>query len=269
MFCSECGKQIPDNTKFCNYCGAKQPALDSPEPPTVSAAAAPQQAQQPQQPQQPQQFQQPQPVSRQQGQASAKKKKSIAITVAVVLVAAIGGKLIGESMIAPSLSEGGSANKGSQGGQSQQVNVSNSSYNKLLADEGIVHLPPVFGTNTASFAAKQADGSIICHDFSYKDDVIKQWAQTYYLPVSGLSAAEKAQTESAAKAQMAAYEALDCCTVSYDMGTRYFSVTATFYDVDKAANYTALYKAGLNEGNGQMSMSATKKARLVAGYTQK
>ena len=24
MFCSNCGKQIPDNTKFCNHCGAQQ-----------------------------------------------------------------------------------------------------------------------------------------------------------------------------------------------------------------------------------------------------
>ena len=24
MFCSNCGKQIPDNTKFCNHCGAPQ-----------------------------------------------------------------------------------------------------------------------------------------------------------------------------------------------------------------------------------------------------
>lgn len=24
MFCKNCGKQIPDNTKFCNYCGAQQ-----------------------------------------------------------------------------------------------------------------------------------------------------------------------------------------------------------------------------------------------------
>ena len=24
MFCKECGKELPDNAKFCNYCGADQ-----------------------------------------------------------------------------------------------------------------------------------------------------------------------------------------------------------------------------------------------------
>lgn len=24
MFCSNCGKQLPDDAKFCNYCGAVQ-----------------------------------------------------------------------------------------------------------------------------------------------------------------------------------------------------------------------------------------------------
>ncbi len=31
MFCSNCGKQIPDNTKFCNYCGAQQQIAENTE----------------------------------------------------------------------------------------------------------------------------------------------------------------------------------------------------------------------------------------------
>ena len=33
MFCSQCGKQIPDGSRFCNFCGAHQPVNDpNPDP---------------------------------------------------------------------------------------------------------------------------------------------------------------------------------------------------------------------------------------------
>lgn len=28
MFCSKCGKQIADNSLFCNYCGASQKEME-------------------------------------------------------------------------------------------------------------------------------------------------------------------------------------------------------------------------------------------------
>ncbi len=46
MFCQNCGKQIPDETKFCHYCGAKQPQQDyapsnqQPYPPRPSVQPA-------------------------------------------------------------------------------------------------------------------------------------------------------------------------------------------------------------------------------------
>ena len=45
MFCSNCGKQIPDNTKFCNHCGAQQTV--SSQPAATSYIEAEQQEQKP------------------------------------------------------------------------------------------------------------------------------------------------------------------------------------------------------------------------------
>ena len=49
MFCTQCGKSIPDNAKFCDGCGAQ-----------IGATAQPQQTTYTQQPQQPTYIQQPQ-----------------------------------------------------------------------------------------------------------------------------------------------------------------------------------------------------------------
>ncbi len=44
MYCNKCGKQIPDGSVFCTYCGANQPTLQQPvyqQPAPVYAAARP------------------------------------------------------------------------------------------------------------------------------------------------------------------------------------------------------------------------------------
>lgn len=45
MFCQNCGKQIPENVKFCNHCGAAQDSNAAQSTPNTSRAHTPQQRQ--------------------------------------------------------------------------------------------------------------------------------------------------------------------------------------------------------------------------------
>ena len=92
MYCKECGKQISDQAKFCNFCGAKVTAAQPAQP----AQAAQTTAQQP---------------------AKPKKKSYIGIIIVIILIilAAIGRSSERR------LQEGGDLSFGSNSGASQPV----------------------------------------------------------------------------------------------------------------------------------------------------
>lgn len=251
MFCSNCGNQLPDNTKFCNNCGAQLSANES-------AAAAPNSAQK-------------------KPEKATKKKPNVIVIAAVVLCAFLLGKFV----IAPSMSsdfndETKPKNTTTQT-QGQQSTVDNSgtdtgnntAYDAVFADTYIVHFQSFFNMDMASFASKQDNGIVCCADYGYKDDVVKQWVETMYIPVSGRTDAEKGEAENTLKTQFASLDALDCCTVSYKMGTNYLTVTFTYKDVDQEANYGELYNAGILQTNTFISMSATESTLLGQGFVKK
>ena len=251
MFCSNCGNQLPDGTKFCNNCGAQLSASESPTAAPNAVQKSPEKA--------------------------AKKKPNIIVILAVVLCAFILGKFV----IAPSMSSDSDketkpnvpatqtqqqAPAGNDGGS---ANTTNSAYDAVFEDTYIVHFQAFFNMEMASFASKQDNGIICCSDYGYKDDVVKQWVETMYIPVSGLTEAEKTKAENDLKTQFAALDALACCTVNYKMGTNYLTVTFTYADMDQAANYGELYKAGILQTNTFISMSATESTLLGQGFVKK
>ena len=251
MFCSNCGNQLPDGTKFCNNCGAQLSANESPAAAPSAAQKAPEKA--------------------------AKKKPNIIVVLAVVLCAFLLGKFV----IAPSMSsDSGKETKPNEPTtQTQQqtttnnsgdsANTTNSAYDAVFEDTYIVHFQAFFNMDMASFASKQANGIICCSDYGYKDDVVKHWVETMYIPVSGLTEAEKAKAENEMKTQFAVLDALTCCTANYKMGTNYLTVTFTYKDVDQAANYGELYNAGILQTNTFISMSATESTLLSQGFVKK
>ena len=95
MYCKECGKQISDQAKFCNFCGAKVTAAQ-PAQSAQPAQAAQTTAQQP---------------------AKPKKKSYIGIIIVIILIilAAIGRSSERR------LQEGGDLSFGSNSGISQPV----------------------------------------------------------------------------------------------------------------------------------------------------
>ena len=249
MFCSNCGNRLPDGTKFCNNCGAQLPANEN------SAA-----------------------VAQKAPKKAAKKKTNIIVILAVVLCAFLLGKFV----IAPSLTaDSGKETKpndpttqtlpqqATAGNSGNSSNATNSAYNAVFENTYIVHFQAFFNMDMASFASKQDNGIICCSDYGYKDDVVKQWVETMYIPVCGLTEAEKVTAENEMKTQFAALDALACCTVNYKTGTNYITVTFTYKDVDQAANYGELYNAGILQTNTFISMSATESALISQGFVKK
>ena len=314
MFCSNCGNQILDNSKFCNKCGAKQATNDA-----VSSAPVQQPVQAPvqesapiQQPiqapvqqsapvQQPVQvpvqqsapiqqpiqapvqqsapIQQPVQVPIQQPKKS-NKAVGIIITIAVVICAA----LIGKFVIAPSLTSDSNNDDSYTGYTSSQyvlpqqstessseitVSSSSSAYDEIFNDTNIVHFQSFFGMDTASFASKQAGNIICCSDYGYKNDVVKQWVETVYVPVTGLTEDRKNQLQNTLKSEYSKFESLSCCTVDYTMGTNYLTIKFTYSDVDQPAQLNELYNAGILTTNTYISMSATENTLLGQGFVKK
>ncbi|MBQ9846753.1 MAG: hypothetical protein IJO58_02935 [Clostridia bacterium] len=149
------------------------------------------------------------------------------------------------------------------------VNQSSSAYDAIFDDTNIVHFQTFFGMETANFASKQAGNIICCADYGYKNDVVKQWVETLYVPVTGLSEAGKTQLETSLKTQYATFESLSCCTVEYKMGTNYLTVKFTYSNVDQAAKYNELYNAGILTTNSNISISATESTLLNQGFVKK
>lgn len=105
MFCRNCGKEISEGTRFCNYCGTPQEVLQEPAPQTPPVQQVP-----PQQPYQPpyqqgyqQPYQQPYGQPYQQPPQPAPRKKN-PLTMVIAAVVAVAALLIGMFVVAPALS---------------------------------------------------------------------------------------------------------------------------------------------------------------------
>lgn len=261
MFCNQCGNTLAEGSQFCPNCGASVTSA-----PTVEKSK---------------------PTAKKAG----KKKTPVWLTIVIVLAAFLLGKFV----IAPSmLSEPESSNPDSQIQENlsseletegdiaidlpqenpvpeteADINVSNAAYDTILTEAYIVHFQPFFMMDTESFVLKQEDGIICCADYGYEDDVVKQWVETMYIPVSDYSDQQKAELEATMKTEFESLDVLGFCSVEFNMGTNYLTITCTYTDVDKADNYTALYNAGLLGANTFISMSATSESLVSQGFIQK
>ena len=276
MFCPNCGKQIPENTKFCSHCGAQQTASNN-----INSAPSQQNPTiQPPQPQQ--QFQSQQQFQPQQAQNPPKSKKTgvaVIASVAVVVAAFVLGKFV----IAPGMvsdpgkdkdSIGSSSSYSQQGANTDDADntkgdTTNSAYEAIFEGTFIVHHPMFFNMETASFAMKDADGTIYCVDYGYKDDIVLERVTTTYIPISGYTDAQKSELERKAKADNSSYEALNCCTIKYNMSANYFSITTTFSDLDNTDARNELVTAGIMPNNNPISMSLSEQEVIADGGVKK
>ena len=256
MFCSKCGKEIPENTNFCSHCGAQQGD-------TVSEKSS--------------------------EKKNEKKKNPKTVILSLVVVLAV--YLLGRFAIAPAmLSDKDDTNAGS--GNSSGVSVDsdftkedegdvvsdnnssadNSAYTDIFMSRNIVDMSSIFTTmDTVAFANVSDEGTVEKLEYAYENDAIKEFVNVVYYPVSEMTEDQKLALDNSMKANFASMEEADFCTVSYNMGNNYYSVTLHFTDLDKTENIQKLHSFGMLTGEGvnKISMSETESNLLSGGYVKK
>lgn len=241
MFCSNCGTQLPDNTKFCTNCGAMQTISINVETNNAAVPSA-EPAQKP------------------------KKKANIWIIIAVIVVAFLAGKLISGSFT----SDTDTTTSYSQSSEepTQSLNV-NPEYEAIFEDTYIIHARTFFLKDTASFACKLDNGIIMCADYGYKNDLVSEWVEVVYVPIDGYDDYAKEELKKTVQAEFAGLENLSFCSVEYNMSASYFSAIVTFSDMDKVENCRTLYDRNYLTTNTLISMSATEQQLLSDGFVKK
>lgn len=254
MFCSKCGKEIPENTNFCNHCGAQQGGAVGEKPSQKK---------------------------------NEKKKKPKTIILSLVVVLAV--YLLGRFAIAPAmLSDEDDTNAGSnQSGIDVNKNeleddnnevsdhnssADNSAYTDIFMSRNIVDMSSIFTTmDTAAFANVDDEGTVEKLEYAYEDDSVKEFVNVVYYPISNMTEAQKLALDNSVKSNCASMEEAQFCTVSYNMGNNYYSVTLHFTDLDKTENIQKLHDYGMlvGEGVNKISMSETESNLLSGGYVKK
>lgn len=307
MFCTKCGKQLPDGTKFCTGCGASlagENAAPAPQQEPISQAPqfqqpAPQQEPIPQAPQ----FQQPAPQFQQpmyQAQPAPKKKSKagiivLAVIAALVLVFVIAGIAAGfggsdsdasgnssDPVFIPPENPGNASDNIGGGNDTPTFTTSaptttttaptstaNPAYQAIFEGTNILHYQMFLGMDTAYFAKKNDDGTIYCSDYGYKLDIVQKLVETIYVPVDGYSDAQKSALENANRTQFAKFENLSCCEVKYNMGPKYFTITVTYNNLNDKDSCSELYSAGILNMNSLVSMSKSEAGMVSKGYVKK
>lgn len=238
MYCSKCGKEIPDNSVFCGNCGT---AVQKQTSTTVSK----------------------------------KEQKRPSVWLSLAVIAAV--FLIGKLVIAPSMLSETESNQDSYH-QEEQVESSSdfvsasADYSEIFSSRNIVEMPAMFMMlDSSAFASVSEDGIIEKLEFGYENDNIKEMVNTLYYPISDMDDTQKNALDAAVKENLAAYSMVDFCSVSYDIGNLYYTATVHFSELDSAENIQKMSEFGILTGNeaDYLSMTETESNLLAAGYVKR
>ena len=248
MFCSKCGKEISENTKFCSHCGAPQGGVVDEKPSDKKNKAK-------------------------------KNPKKVMLSLAAMLVC----YLVGSYVIAPAMlsnkedTDAGTSNSTDltidDDSMEDADNISaNNAYSDIFMSRNIVETTEFFTVlDTMAFANVLNDGIIEKLEYAYEDDIIKEMVNVVYYPLSDMTEEQKTAFDNSMKNNYAAIEEEDFCTVSYHMGNNYYSTTFHFTELDKTENIQKLSELGMLTGAGanKISMSETESSLLAGGYVKK
>lgn len=281
MFCISCGKEIPENSTFCKYCGATQTAAEpTPEAePIRRAEPAPEPTQQ-------YHYEAPKNnVINDIAKKDKKKKNIILIVCIVIVVLAFIGK-----MAASGGSDSSNDDTSSSDSAVTDVTVEpsepdsvekqaeetgdNPDYLKIFRDRNIVESPAFFMTEgTASFARAEEDGSVDCLQFGYKDDIISDFYQIKYVDISGMSESEKTEMDQRVQSLVAEYQNLDFVTAEGEMGSVYYKLIFKMEKLDNRDNLQKAIEKELvevtNDSADYLSIVETETSLLGEGYIKK
>ena len=259
MFCQNCGKQIPDNSNFCNGCGAKV-AYAAPAQQSGNHAAPRNDAKKP--------------------KKSSKMSDFLIMAVVVVLVFVLArscGESAGKKM-ANNKNKAPEATINTAGTiainpELLETEPDNPAYLQTFTDRGIIFVPMLFfGMDADYYVHVDEDGVVDHQQFGHKDDVVVEFVETVYVPVEGWTEAEK---NSYVQAIQDTYgnTGLDCARLeNVNVGVSYISFTLRMENLDKTENLHAVVDAGfimMDARYDLWGMSDTEDALLAGGYIKK
>ena len=267
MYCSNCGTQIPDDSKFCTACGTAVAVVHA-APKAQPAPAA-----------QPQPVVQPQPAARPEPAAKTKteKKRAPAWVSILVIVAAF---LLGKYVIAPSMlsepeqDQNDYSQQQMQDDQNSNVNITPSvgAYDEIFLNRGIVDMPTMFTTQgSAAFVVETDNNGIEKLEFGYNGDTVIEMVDTFYYPITELSEAERTELDKSMQDSLSGVANLEFCTATYHMGNLYYKVTLHFTGLDNADNVRKMCEFGLLDISDAtfMSIAKTESNLLAQGFVKK
>ncbi len=279
MFCSNCGKEVSANAKFCDNCGA--PVAQPTPPATPAQPVVPTQPAQPVAPAQPV-VQPTQPVVPAQSavqytQPGSKKKKGKGGLIVLFIV--LGLFVIGFIVnIVQTVKENNTPSDYSYNydlalEDEDKAPVENPEYMEVFTSRNIIDTPALFMTEETSAVVNVDDeGMIEKIEFGHEDDIILEMCDTIYYPISGFSDAQIEAIDEAMRDTMSKADELSFCTVSYTTTDDYYIVTINSKDLDNALNLQSLSDAGVLGYDGfatSLSLKETVKNFIDQGYITK
>ena len=265
MFCSNCGKQIPDGSKFCNFCGGKQVLNTTSTSPEADAK----------------QFTSTNSkVNKNTNKNSSGKTDILTKLIIGGLVLLVGG-FVGKTIIAPSLAGTDNTLSGNRNTietfttvectlpEIQGPYMINPDYNNVLSDAGIVRVAPSYNMDNDNFVRVEKDGKIRFYDFGYRDDMIVNCCETIYYPISGLTESQKTENINIINTNMQFYKNISCCTATSEMGSDYYIIKIEYNDLDNEENRKEYCEKILNKSVGFISMEESEKDLLENGAIKK
>lgn len=290
MFCKNCGREIDNNAKFCNNCGAPQevapvaapvyenPVQPTPQPtvPTYEAPAQPTAAPAPQQT--PPQYNNSVPYNPNGNlhPPVQTKKSSKGCIVAILIVVALFALIIVGSIIFAAVSFSSSSTSGDSSYSSDISAITdtpNAEYTAIFTDNNIIEAPALFlGLDSRAFAIIDDDGMIEKMEFGYDGDKIKELVDTIYYPITGLTEDVISVLDDTFRETFAPAEELDCCTVTYEQTADYYIITVHSTGLDSIANLSDLSEIDVITYDGfatYLSIDVTADNLTSQGYVER
>lgn len=231
MFCPNCGKQIPDGTRFCTNCGAQ--LANAPTP-----------------------------------QAPEKKKTPLWVSILVGVVAFALAFTVSYGFVS---GEDSSDRKAETPVITVATEApANPDYEAVFTRNSIVDIPSLFFMlDSAHFVSESEEGTVEKLEFGYEGDLIKEMVNVVYLPMGAYTEEEKAGIDAAMKETFSPYEAYDFVTIDYQMGNLYYVLTLRCTDLEDMDNIKVMQEMGFTEDDSLLSMKVTEEGLLKNGYIKR
>lgn len=241
MYCKNCGKQNPDNARFCSKCGSPM----TPSQLTVDPDSS----------------------------KKPKKKKNklgAVASVLVVLLAVIGGRFVG-TLLAGAFGATGLPDVEDDG-------VVSTDYAMVFSYNGLsTPTTDFFGQDvkTTAYAIHHGEGMVENLEYVYDKGLVYTMVDTIYVPVGNLDYAAKSELDSIMQDNLSEYTSLSFCDFDVTRGNDHYVYRMTFFSLDVESNVHQLCKTGmivLPEGESQVDCIGIKQsedALLASGFAKR